>query len=92
MIVTFDLFTFMSVCTPSHFSHVQCFVTLWTVDHQAPLSVGFSRQANWSGLPCPSPGSLPNPRVELTSPPTPALLVHSLLLSHQVSPFISCHC
>ena len=39
----------------SHFSHVQLFVTPWTVAHQAPLSMGFSRQEHWSGLPFPSP-------------------------------------
>ena len=39
-------------CTLNHFSHVQLFVTLWTVAHQAPLSTGFSRQEYWSGLPC----------------------------------------
>ena len=39
----------------SHFSHVQLFVTPWTVTHQAPLSMGFSRQEHWSGLPFPSP-------------------------------------
>ena len=38
------------------FSHVQLFVTPWTVACQAPLSMGFSRQECWSGLPCPSPG------------------------------------
>ena len=43
-------------------------VTLCTVDPQAPLSVGFSRQEYWSGLPCPSPGNLPNPGIELKSP------------------------
>ena len=35
----------------SHFSHFRLFVTLWTVVHQAPLSMGFSRQQYWSGLP-----------------------------------------
>ena len=39
----------------SRFSHVQLFVTLWTVAHQLPLSMGFSRQGYWSGLPFPSP-------------------------------------
>ena len=33
----------------------------WTIAHQAPLSMGFSRQEDWSGLPCPSPGDLPDP-------------------------------
>ena len=36
----------------SHLSHVRLFVSLWTVGHQAPLSLGFSRQEYWSGLPC----------------------------------------
>ena len=40
----------------SHFSHVWFFATLWTVAYQAPLSMGFSKQEYWSGLPCPSPG------------------------------------
>ena len=56
----------------SCFSHVQLFVILWTVAHQALLSMGFSRQEYWSGLPCSSPGDLPNPGIELpflTSPP-----------------------
>jgi len=39
-------------------------VTLWTVAPQAPLSRGFSRQEYWSGLPCPSPEDLPDPRIE----------------------------
>ena len=47
------------------------FVTPWTVDRQAPLSVGFPRQAYWSGLLFPSSGDLPNPGVELESPVLP---------------------
>ena len=39
-------------------------VTPWTVAHQAPLSMGFSRQEYWSGLPCPSPGDIPNPGIK----------------------------
>ena len=50
----------------SCFSHVWLFVTLWTVAHQTPLSMGFSRQEYWSGLPCPSPGHLPDPGTELS--------------------------
>ena len=42
--------------------------TPWTVAHQAPLSMGFSRQESWSGLPFPSPGDLPNPGIEPRSP------------------------
>ena len=49
-------------------SHVQLFATPWTVAQQAPPSMGFSRQEYWSGLPFPSPGSLPNPGIEPRSP------------------------
>ena len=45
-------------------SRVQLFVTPWTVAHQASLSMGFSRQEYWSGLPLPSPGDLPHPGME----------------------------
>ena len=57
----------------SHFSRVQLFATLWTVDHQAPLSMGFSRQEYWTGLPCPPPGDLPDPEIEPLSLMSPAL-------------------
>ena len=40
------------------------FVTPWTIARQAPLSMDFSRQENWSGLPCPPPGDLPDPGME----------------------------
>ena len=43
-------------------------VTSWTVAHQAPLSMGFSSQEYWSGLPFPSPEDLPHPGIELESP------------------------
>ena len=49
-------------------SRVRLFATLWTVAHQAPPSMGFSRQEYWSGLPFPSPGDLPNPGIEPRSP------------------------
>ena len=49
-------------------SHVQLLATPWTVAHQAPPSIGFSRQEYWSGLPFPSPGDLPNPGIETSSP------------------------
>ena len=61
----------MQFNTPSEvksLSHVQLFVTPWTVAYQAPLSIGFSRQDYWSGLPFPSPGDLPNPGIESMSP------------------------
>ena len=44
-------------------SHVWLFVTRWTVDHQAPPSMGFCRQEYWSGFQCPSPGDLPDPGI-----------------------------
>ena len=47
--------------------------TPWTVACQAPLSMGFSRQENWSGLPFPSPGDLPDPGIEPLSVRSPAL-------------------
>ena len=56
------------VCMPSHFSCIRLFVTLWTVACQAPLSVGFSRQEYWSGLPGPPPGVLPYTGIEPASP------------------------
>ena len=65
----------------SHFSHVLLFVTLWTVVGQVPLSVGFSRQEYWSGLPCPPPGDLPNPGIKLVSLTSPAWQANSLLLT-----------
>ena len=49
-------------------SHVRLFVTPWTVAYQAPLSMGFSRQGYWSGLPFPSPGDLPDPGIKPRSP------------------------
>ena len=52
----------------SSLSHVLLFVTPRTVSYEAPLSVGFSRQEYWSGLPFPSPGDLPNPGIEPGSP------------------------
>ena len=51
----------------SHFSCVQLFAALWIVAHQALLSMGFSRQEYWTGLPCPPPGNLPDLGIELTS-------------------------
>ena len=55
---------YMSVFVLSCFIHIQLFATLWTVAHWAPLSMGFSRQEYWSGLPCLPPGDLLNPRIE----------------------------
>ena len=60
-------------CMLGHFSHVWLFVTPWTVAYQVPLSMGFSRQKYWSGLPCPPPGDLPNPGTKPTSLMSPSL-------------------
>ena len=49
-------------------SHVQLFVTPWTIAYQASPSMGFSRQEYWSGLPFPFPEDLPNPGIEPRSP------------------------
>ena len=57
----------------SHLSYVWLFATPWTVTIQAPLSMGFSRQEYWSGLPCPPPGDLPNPGIKPASLTSPAL-------------------
>ena len=67
-------------------SHVRLFATLWTVAHQAALSMGFSRHEYSSGLPCPHPGDLLNLETEPMSPAAPALQVDILLLRHWGSP------
>ena len=64
------------VCMYQGLSQVNLFVTQQTVAHQASLSMEFSRQEYWSGLPFPSPGNLPNPGTE---PGSPALQADSLL-------------
>ena len=57
----------MRVCMLSCFTRVQLFVSPWTVACQVPLSMRFSRQEHWSGLPFLSPGNLPDPGIELGS-------------------------
>ena len=57
----------------SCFSHVRLFATQQAVACQAPLSMGFSRQEYWSGLPCPPPGDLPDSGIEPMSLTSPAL-------------------
>ena len=69
-------FPFMQVlhmCMLSHLGCVWLFAVLWMVPCQAPLSMGFSRQEHWSGLPCPPSGDLPEAGIELLSPASPAL-------------------
>ena len=60
-------------CILSCFSCVWLFVTLWTIAHQSLLSMAFSRQENWSGLPCSPSGDLSDPGIELLSPISPTL-------------------
>ena len=57
-------------------SRARLFATPWTVAYQAPLSMGFSRQEYWSGLPFPSPGDLPDPEIK---PRSPALQADALI-------------
>ena len=79
----------MPACVLTRVSHVQLFVTLWTIAHQNPLSIGFFRQEYWSGLTCPPPGNLPDPRdpthVSCTSCIAGGLF---LPLSYQKSPLV----
>ena len=73
-------------CMRAHsLSRVWLFVTSRTVANQILLSMGFSRQEYWRGLPCPPPGHLPDPGIE---PGSPTLQADSLLLSHWGSPLI----
>ena len=67
-------------------SHARLFATPWTVAHQAPPSMGFSRQEYWSELPFPSPGDLPNPGIE---PRSPALQAEVLTSEPPGKPFKS---
>ena len=73
------------VCVCVSHSVVSDSVTPWTVTHQVPLSVEFSRQEYWSGLPFSSPGDLPNPEIE---PVSPALQADSLLSEPPGKPFM----
>ena len=70
---------FVCVCVScsvlSRFCCVRLLATPWTVAHQAPLSMGFSRQEYWNGFPFPSTGDLPDPEIE---PGCPTLQAESL--------------
>ena len=61
------------VCVQS-LSHVWLFAAPWTVTHQAPLSIRFSRQEYWNGLPFPTPGDIPDPGIKPASFASPALV------------------
>ena len=85
----------MQVCSGcvrgSRFDCVWLFATLRATACLAPLSMGFSRQNYWSGLPCPPPGDLPDVRIKPMSPASPALQADSSLLSHQGRPHPNTH-
>ena len=80
VIIQLKLEYILHLCVLGCFSRVRLFATLWTVARQAPLSMGFSRQEYWSGLPCPPPGDPPNPGTEPASPASP---VGWVVLHHQ---------
>ena len=69
-----------------HASVLSDSVTPWTIASQAPLSMGFSRQEYWIGLPCPPPRDFPDPGIQPASPVSPALQVDSLSQSYQRNP------
>ena len=84
-------------CLLSCFSHVRLFVTLWTIACQVPLSMEFSRQEYWSGLPSPPPWDLSDPGIELVFLMSPASAGSSLPLvpprtngGPQLCPFSHC--
>ena len=70
-------------------NHVQLFLTLWTVAYQAPLSIEFSRQEYWSGLPFPLPEDLSDPGIKPASPMSPALAVEVFTTEPPGKPLIS---
>ena len=92
MCVCVYIFVWVFVCVYTYMqgecgvlSCVRLVSTPWTVAHQAPLFMEFSRQAYWSGLPFPTPGDLPDPGIKPASLASPALQTDSLPLSHQGS-------
>ena len=70
-LVTKQLYIKGCICAKS--LRLCCFVTLWTITHQTPLSMGFSWQEYWSGLPCSPPGDLSDTGIESASAVSPAL-------------------
>ena len=67
------MYKYICACVLSHSSHVQPLATLWTISCHAPLSMGFSRQEYWTGLPCPPPGNLPDPGLKPASSVIPCI-------------------
>ena len=63
----------VQACVICCFTSVQLFATPWPIAHQVPLSMEFSREEYWSGLPCPPSGDLQDPRIESQSLQSPAV-------------------
>ena len=87
-----QLFSLCSICLFSIvviqlLRHVRFFATPWTLAHQAPLSMEFSRQQYWSGLPFPTPGDLPNPGIKPVSPASLALAGRFFIAEPPGKPF-----
>ena len=78
--------SFLLLCSlkEKSLSCVQLFATLWTVAHQVPPSMGFSRQEYWSGLPFPSPGDLSDPGIKPRSPALQPDTLTSVLIRSQI--------
>ena len=74
----------------NHFNRVWHFATPWTITYQVPLSMGFSRQEYWSGLPVPSTGDLPNPGIKPRSPTLQADSLPCASPAAKLSCFKSC--
>ena len=87
--VFIEFVTKLHACVHAHC--VWLFATLWTVAHQAPLSMGFSRQKYLSRLPCPPPGDLPNTGIKPASPVSSALQADSLPAEPLGKPLLQ-HC
>ena len=83
ILYNFSKFGILFVCAQS-LSHVQLFATLRTIACQTPLSMRFSSQEYWSGVPFPPPGDLPKPGIKPTSPVGPALAGGFFTLSHLI--------
>ena len=81
----------LSLCVQS-LSYVRLLATPWTVDSQAPLSMGFPRREYWSGLPFPSPGDLPNPQIELESLASPFFFFFFFCISGIGRQILNYHC
>ena len=82
----------LCVCILSHFSGVQLFASPWTIDHQAPVFLGFSGQEYWSELPCLPSGDLPEPGIEPESPVSPALAGRFINTEPPGKPLVPANC